>query len=128
MPTIIRFRTWNRKSRNSRLRRPPATYRKASGGRQFPQYALAGAIAREVDQWRTPIAIETPDRIVQVAFGILIRVGQQGIVNPSRPALLFKRIQHGLLRVRWHSVSLDHVLADIQHATLGIPTYCVWGG
>ena len=118
--------------RNSRgdfdsLRRAASVYRQPPGGRQFPEHALAGAVAREVDQGDTAIAVQPPDRIVKAALGSLVWVGRQRIVNP-RPTFLFKGIQHGLLRRRGHAVSLDHGLTDVKHAPRRIPSYRGGGG
>ncbi len=60
---------------------------------------------------------------MKVALGILIRFGSQGIVNARRPTLFFEGIEHGLLRRRRHAVLLNHLFANVKHATCGTPSY-----
>jgi hypothetical protein len=40
--------------------------------------------------------VQTPDRLVQAAFGLLARQGPQGIVDPLRPVLSLESPQDGL--------------------------------
>lgn len=87
----------------------------------IPHDSLAGAVASEVDQPVLLIAVQAFDRIVEAAFRILLPLRRQGVIDPCRPAFLFKSRQDRLL-IRSDPPELFHeMVAKAQLMPLSIP-------
>ena len=86
-----------------------------------PSHAFACAVPVKFNERGLVMAVEAFDGVVEAAFGVLVGVGREGVVDAGWPVFFFEGGEDGFLVGAGNAVLLDDVVAVEERTAGGVP-------